>query len=127
MGCVAKYLSLADSLTTIQECKDQYALTTGEKLCKKYRKITIMLSLTDDTPKTLLFQVLIAARPLSAEHLFHEALRGPDYVDESELPLWDSVPPYKLPDPSNTPGKAQFTSSLVDVMHGHHFGLEKEA
>jgi hypothetical protein len=55
--------------------------------------------------------------PISA-HLFQEALRSADNLDESDLWRWEGGPPYTI-DPTNvSTGSDNYTDRLVEVIHG---------
>jgi hypothetical protein len=69
-----------------------------------------------------------ALQPLpESAHLFQEALRGPDILDESELGVWKDGPPYAI-DCTET-GSARelhFTERLVEVVHGVRLRGQRE-
>ncbi|KAH7903391.1 hypothetical protein BJ138DRAFT_1168197 [Hygrophoropsis aurantiaca] len=73
-------------------------------------------------PSTL---IALARAPYPDTHLFHEALRSADAVDESDLSQWDADPPYHYPVPLDTPAEARFTANIVDVMHGRRLRQER--
>ncbi|KAF9229093.1 hypothetical protein BS17DRAFT_762811 [Gyrodon lividus] len=50
--------------------------------------------------------------PLPNSYLFCKALQGGDELDESQLPQWDSDPPYQEPEPVDTIEEAWFTKNL---------------
>lgn len=61
-------------------------------------------------------------------YLFKEALKGPAYIDESDLLRWDGGPPYDN-DPSfngNTPEDQAHTVRLRQVLHGRNLRLQRE-
>ncbi len=66
--------------------------------------------------------IALAQRPLSSSRLFNEALGSPDALDESDLGVWDSRPPYRtLPAHLENDAECRFTERLVQVMHGRRF------
>jgi hypothetical protein len=71
--------------------------------------------------------VKLATTPFPDTFLFREVLRSADALDETDLPLWDTDPPYQQPQPVDSEEEAQFTRNLIDVMSGRRMRLEKEA
>ena len=68
-----------------------------------------------------------ARKPLTTSHLFHEASRSADALDESELYLWEQEPPYDYLEPATTPLEERFTRNMVDVLLGRRWRLAKAA
>ncbi|KAI0694312.1 hypothetical protein C8T65DRAFT_559435, partial [Cerioporus squamosus] len=63
--------------------------------------------------------VALAQRPLSSSRLFDQALESVDALDESDLVVWDSRPPYyTLPAHQENDAERRFTERMVQVMHG---------
>lgn len=70
----------------------------------------------------------LALRPLpESAHLFQEALRGPDRVDESDLGVWKNGPPYTIncAETASAP-ELYFTERLVEVVHGVRLREQRE-
>ncbi|RDX43385.1 hypothetical protein OH76DRAFT_1323626, partial [Lentinus brumalis] len=66
--------------------------------------------------------VALAQLPLSSSRLFVEALESADALDESDLGVWNSRPPYHtLPTHQENDTERRFTERLVEVMHGKRF------
>ncbi len=66
--------------------------------------------------------VALAQLPLSSSRLFVEALESADALDESDLGVWNSRPPYHtLPAHQENDTERRFTERLVEVMHGKRF------
>ena len=68
-----------------------------------------------------------ARKPLTTSHLFHEASRSADALDESELYIWEQEPPYNHLEPATTPLEERFTGNMVDVLLGRRWRLAKAA
>jgi len=66
-----------------------------------------------------------AMKPLPTSHLFHEASRSVDALDESELHLWEQDPPYNYVEPATTSLEECFTKNMVDVLLGRRWRLAK--
>ena len=66
-----------------------------------------------------------AMKPLPTSHLFHEASRSVDALDESELHLWEQDPPYNYVEPATTSLEECFTKNMVDVLLGRCWRLAK--
>lgn len=64
--------------------------------------------------------------PLPTSYLFLEATRSADALDESELSVWDSLPPYDAPAPRNAFVDRTYTENLMDVMHGRRLRQARE-
>ncbi|KIJ20749.1 hypothetical protein PAXINDRAFT_66540, partial [Paxillus involutus ATCC 200175] len=70
--------------------------------------------------------VKLATTPFPDTFLFHEVLCSADALDETDLPLWDTDPPYLQPQPVDSEEEARFTRNLIDIMSGRRMRLEKE-
>ncbi|KAG1841834.1 hypothetical protein F4604DRAFT_1939198 [Suillus subluteus] len=129
MGRKAKYFTLVEKTAAMNKHKIRYAQSKRGKATRRLRRSQIHTkahscrgsskpSIYSKLPSLPPALVQLATSPLPNSNLFHHAFQSADNIDKSELPQWDSDPPYTMPHPADTPAEARFTDNLIQVMHG---------
>ncbi|KAK7062072.1 hypothetical protein R3P38DRAFT_3303115 [Favolaschia claudopus] len=135
MGRRAKYLSLEEKTSAKRKSDIRYTESThGKTVRSAYRESSRRskqrhIPSTTPPPHTLPLvpsptprQLELYRSPLPTHsHLFAEALRSPDALDESELARWKTEPPFEEDSVATDPHSAPyltFTTSLTEVLHG---------
>ncbi|KAF9457043.1 hypothetical protein BDZ94DRAFT_1326559 [Collybia nuda] len=127
MGRSAKYFTNEERVSVAKlKQKERRQTPHGKALIRAqrqtlYRKAHGRQGSSTSTSSHYLPRNLLAAAttPLpETSHLFRQALRSTQLLDETGLDLWDTGPPYPTGTPSDTPHELRFTGRLEEVMHG---------
>ncbi|KAK7064631.1 hypothetical protein R3P38DRAFT_3165655 [Favolaschia claudopus] len=143
MGRRQKYRSLDEKASAQRQSNLKYSQSAHGKIVlsayrasthlRKHRKIPPIKPLPDTLPLVPLptpRQLELYQSPLPTHsHLFNEALRSPNTLDESELARWKMEPPFEedsdAADLYSAP-YSRFTDSLTEVLHGVRLREQKQ-
>ncbi|KAK7013302.1 hypothetical protein R3P38DRAFT_3322760 [Favolaschia claudopus] len=143
MGRRRKYYSLDEKASAQRQSNLRYSQSAHGKIAlstyrasthlRKQRRIAPTKPLPDTLPLVPLptpRQLELYHSPLPTHsHLFSEALRSPDALDESGLALWNTEPPFEkdldATDPYSAP-YVRFTESLTEALHGVRLREQKQ-